>query len=388
MAKPGVRQIFRLRAAARTSSGGRSAFREGLLPFHAAVLAGLRYVQDGAPGLRRIRAGRGFRFVDSRGRPLEDRARLDRIQRLAIPPAWRDVWICPSPHGHIQATGRDARGRKQYRYHARWREVRDGAKYGKMVEFAQTLPGHPRAHGSRPAGSRAPAEEGARGRGAAARGDADPRRQRGVRAREPLVRPDDAARRATRRSRARGCGSASAARAAATTWSDLGPHAGAHREALPGPAGAGALPVPRRAKDGGARWTLSDVNAYLREVTQSDFTAKDFRTWAGTVLAARALRELPAASDERHANRNVVRAIESVAERLGNTPAICRHCYVHPAVIEAYLDGSLRGALRTRPAAARGLPPDEAGVLALVASRLPASLTPRRFTPEGPVSAP
>ena len=140
MPKPEARQTFRLRAAAWTSSGGQTlASREGLLPFHAAALAGLRYVQDGAPGLRRIRAGRGFHFLDSRGRPLRDRAAARPHQAPRDPPAWSDVWISPSPHGHIQATGRDARGRKQYRYHARWREVRDGAKYDKVVEFAQTL---------------------------------------------------------------------------------------------------------------------------------------------------------------------------------------------------------------------------------------------------------
>jgi len=382
MAKPGVRQIFRLRAAARTSSGGRSASREGLLPFHAAALAGLRYVQDGAPGLRRIRSGRGFRFVDARGRPLEDRARLDRIQRLAIPPAWRNVWISPSPRGHIQATGRDARGRKQYRYHARWREVRDGAKYDKVVEFAQTLPAlrERTARDLRAPGLsrqkvvaavvrllqatliRVGNEEYARQnrsfglttlrtRHASVAGSRLEFRFRGKSARNHVVRISDRT---------------------------LGRIVKRCQE-LPGQALFQYLDGEGRRRTVGS----SDVNAYLREVTQSDFTAKDFRTWAGTVLAARALRELPAASDKRHANRNVVRAVESVAERLGNTPAICRRCYVHPAVIDAYLDGSLRDALRTRPAAARGLPPDEAGVLALVASRLPAS-----FTPPRPVSAP
>ena len=382
--KPGVRQIFRLRAAARTSSGGGRAFpsREGLLPFHAAALAGLGYVQDGAPGLRRIRAGRGFRFVDSRDRPLEDRARLDRIKRLAIPPAWRDVWISPSPHGHIQATGRDARGRKQYRYHARWREVRDGAKYDKVVEFAQTLPAL-RARTARDL--RAPGlsrkkvvaavvrllqatlirvgnEEYARQnrsfglttlrtRHASVAGSRLEFRFRGKSARNHVVRISDRT---------------------------LGRIVKRCQE-LPGQALFQYLDGEGRRRTVGS----SDVNAYLREVTQSDFTAKDFRTWAGTVLAACALRELPAARDKRHANRNVVRAVESVAERLGNTPAICRRCYVHPAVIEAYLDGSLRDAPRTRPAAVRGLPPDEAGVLALVASRVPASLTPPR-----PESAP
>jgi DNA topoisomerase I len=394
MAKPGAPQVFRLRAVARTSSGGRSAFssREGLLPLQAAALAGLRYVEDGAPGLRRVRVGRGFRFLDSRGRPLRDRARLDRIKRLAIPPAWRDVWISPSARGHIQATGRDARGRKQYRYHARWREVRDGAKYDKVVEFAQNLPAL-RARTARDL--RAPGlsrrkvvaavvrlleatlirvgnEEYARQnrsfglttlrtRHASVAGSRLEFRFRGKSARNHVVRISDRT---------------------------LGRIVKRCQE-LPGQALFQYL-------DGdGHRRTVgsADVNAYLREATRSDFTAKDFRTWAGTVLAACALRELPPARGTTQASRNVVSAVESVASRLGNTKAVCRRCYVHPAVIEAYLDGSLREALRTRPPA-RGLPPDEAGVLALVASRLPASAAAggRRsgtsVTPPRPGSAP
>jgi len=293
---------------------------------------------------------------------------LDRIKRLAIPPAWRDVWICASPRGHIQATGRDARGRKQYRYHARWREVRDGAKYDKVLEFAQRLPAL-RARTARdlqaPGLSRRKVvaavvrlleatlirvgnEEYARqnrsfglttlrARHASVAGSRLEFRFRGKSARNHVVRISD------RR---------------------LGRIVKRCQE-LPGQALFQYVDAEGRRRSVGS----SDVNAYLREATRSDFSAKDFRTWAGTVLAACALRELPAHAG-RQANRQVVRAVESVAERLGNTPAICRRCYVHPAVIEAYLDGSLRDALGSRARRASvGLPPEEAAVLELVASR-------------------
>jgi DNA topoisomerase-1 len=373
MAKREAPRVFRLRAAARTSPRGSSPFpHEGLEPVRAAALAGLRYVQEGLPGIRRVPTGRGFRFLDSRGRPLRDRARLDRIKRLAIPPAWRDVWISPSPRGHIQATGRDARGRKQYRYHARWRQVRDSAKYDKVAEFATRLPAL-RARTARDL--RAPGlsrrkvvaavvrlleatlirvgnEEYARQnrsfglttlrtRHASVAGSRLEFRFRGKSARNHVVRICD------RR---------------------LGRIVKRCQE-LPGQALFQYVDADGRRRSVGS----SDVNAYLRDATQSDFTAKDFRTWAGTVLAASALRQLPPAHDQRQANRCVVRAVESVAERLGNTPAICRRCYVHPAVIESYLDGSLRGALESRSRRSPGgLPPEEAAVLALVANRLSA----------------
>jgi len=369
MAKQGAPRVFRLRAATRTSPRGLSPIAgEGLVPVRAAALAGLRYVEDGLPGIRRIPAPRGFRFVDARGRAVRERVQLDRIKRLAIPPAWRDVWICASPRGHIQATGRDARGRKQYRYHARWREVRDGAKYDKVLEFAQRLPAL-RARTARdlqaPGLSRRKVvaavvrlleatlirvgnEEYARqnrsfglttlrARHASVAGSRLEFRFRGKSARNHVVRISD------RR---------------------LGRIVKRCQE-LPGQALFQYVDAEGRRRSVGS----SDVNAYLREATRSDFSAKDFRTWAGTVLAACALRELPTHAG-RQANRQVVRAVESVAERLGNTPAICRRCYVHPAVIEAYLDGSLRDALGSRARRASvGLPPEEAAVLELVASR-------------------
>ncbi len=384
MAARGVPRVFRLRPVGRTSRAGResSSPPEALVPAKAAALAGLRYVEPGTNGLRRVRRGRGFRVLDARGRAVRDAARMRRIRKLAIPPAWRDVWICASPRGHVQATGRDARGRKQYRYHARWRAVRDGAKYDHVVDFARRLPSL-RACTARD--MRAPGlsrrkvvaavvrlleatlirvgnEEYARqnrsfglttlrARHASVAGSRLEFRFRGKSARNHVVRVSD-------------------------------PRLGRivkRCQELPGQA------LFQYLDERGLRRSVgsSDVNAYLREATQSDFTAKDFRTWAGTVLAARALAEMPPARSRRQGARSVARAIESVATRLGNTPAICRRCYVHPAVIEAYLDGSLPEALRS-PAATgfdrRGLPPVEAGVLALVASRLAAdaATTPER----------
>jgi DNA topoisomerase-1 len=373
MAARGAPRAFRLRPIARATRGPEPPSAEACVPTQAAALAGLRYVAPGTNGLRRVRSGRGFRVLDGRGRPVREAARLRRIRALAIPPAWRDVWICASSRGHVQATGRDARGRKQYRYHARWRAVRDGAKYGHVVDFARRLPAL-RARTARdlrePGLSRRKVvaavvrlleatlirvgnEEYARqnrsfglttlrARHASVAGSRLEFRFRGKSARNHLVRICD------RR---------------------LGRIVKRCQE-LPGQALFQYLDELGRRRTVGS----SDVNAYLREATRSDFTAKDFRTWAGTVLAACALAELPPAHSRRQGARSVARAIQSVSTRLGNTPAICRRCYVHPAVIEAYLDGSLREGLHAAgaPQRPRGLPLLEARVLALVASRLPA----------------
>ena len=177
--------------------------------------AGLRHVDDGRlPGIRRVGAKSRVRYVGPQGRTIADEHELRRIRALAIPPAWTDVWICPDPRGHVQATGRDARGRKQYRYHPRWREVRDEAKYGRLLAFAQALPAHPRANRRGPASIRPAAREGPRRRRPAAREDAHPHRQRGIRARQRLVRPDDDARPARDGRRRHACTSSFAARAA------------------------------------------------------------------------------------------------------------------------------------------------------------------------------
>jgi DNA topoisomerase-1 len=336
-------------------------------PVQSAALAGLAYVSEAGPGIRRRRAGAGFVYLNGHG-PVRDARTLARIRALVIPPAWRDVWICPRPDGHIQAVGRDARRRKQYRYHARWREVRDETKYTRMLAFARALP-RIRA--------RVEADLGRPGL---------PREKvlaTIVRLLETtLVR----------------VGNAEYARANKSYGlTTLRSHhvevgAGEVRLSFRGKGGrehSAGVRDPRVASivrhlqdlpgqelfqyvdEAGARRTIgsSDVNAYLREVSGEDFTAKDFRTWAGTVLCALALAETPPAHSARDARRRVTRAVARVAERLGNTPAISRTCYIHPAVLAAYAQG-----VTIRPPAAprrrARLAGDEAVVARFLADRV------------------
>ena len=340
----------------------------------AAEEAGLRYVSDEQPGITRRRVGKGFTYRLPKGGPVTDPATLKRIRSLAIPPAWTQVWICPHADGHIQATGRDQKGRKQYRYHPRWREVRDAAKYDHMLDFARALPA-----------IRARVEEDMRRPGL-------PREKVLATVVHLLdttlirVGNDDYA----RRNRSYGL----------TTLQNRHVEvAGAElRFTFKGKSGRtwqlgvrdrrvarivkacqelpGQELFQYRDEDGTLRdVTSADVNAYLREITGQDVTAKDFRTWAGTVLAAIALREFEAVDKQAAAKRNLRTAIERVAARLGNTPAICRKCYIHPAVPDLYLDGNLvlevedeaRAALRTD---LDRMQPEEAAVLALLAGRL------------------
>jgi DNA topoisomerase-1 len=306
-------------------------------PVESARLAGLRYVSETGPGIRRRRVGRGFVYLDG-GRRVRDAETLARIRSLVIPPAWRDVWICPTPNGHIQAVGRDARGRKQYRYHPRWREVRDDTKYARMLAFARALP---RIR------ERVDADLGRRGL---------PREK----VLATIVRLLEITRVRV--------GNEEYARAnksfGLTTLRDrhvevAGPEVRFQFRGKGGKEHAVGVRDPRVARiirclqdlpgqelfqyldeDGTRRSVDSgDVNAYLREISGDDFTAKDFRTWAGTVLCALALAEVGVSASERQAKRNITRAIEQVATQLGNTPAISRKCYVHPAVLEAYQAG-------------------------------------------------
>ena len=288
-----------------------------------------------------------------------------------IPPAWEEVWICPSPDGHIQATARDARGRKQYRYHPRWREVRDDAKYDRMLAFGAALPRSARA-GRRDLALPGPAaREGAGGGRAAARDDAHPRRQRGAtRATNgsfglTTLRNRHAEVAGARiRFRFRGKSEEGAPGRASTTARlarDRAPLPGAAR---PGRSSSTSTPTAQPQSIGSG-----DVNAYLQEITGRDFTAKDFRTWAGTVAMTKALGQLEPPASESAAKRAIVAAIADVAARLGNTPAVCRRCYVHPLVLEAYRDGTLAALARRRPRPGRGLRADEAMVLALLRRR-------------------
>jgi DNA topoisomerase I len=335
-------------APAKKAVKNRSIEADAADPVEAAEEAGLRYVSDDRPGYRRKANGDHFEYLDTEGKRIGDEQRLVRIKRLAIPPAWTDVWICPSPNGHIQATGRDARGRKQYRYHDRWRELRDENKFGRLADFAKALPNIRRrvAEDIKLPGlprqkvlativrllertfMRIGNEEYARenksfglttikDRHVAVKGAQLRFRFRGKSGRQHEVDVTD--------------------RSIARIVSKL--------QDLPG------QDLFQYVNDeGDVRDVAShDVNDYLREITGENFTAKDFRTWAGTVLAAIALNAQNKFESEKEAKTNIKNAICAVAELLGNTPAICRKCYVHPEIIEAYLAGiSIAGVRRMR----------------------------------------
>ncbi|CCF83351.1 DNA topoisomerase IB [Nitrolancea hollandica] len=317
-------------AAAEEAAEGLSAARE----------AGLRYVTDTMPGIRRERTGETFRYIGPDDKPVTDAAALRRIAALAVPPAWTDVWICASPRGHIQATGRDAKGRKVYRYHERWREVRSATKYHRMVAFGEAL---------------------------------------------PLIRQrvdQDLARRGLPREKIL----ATVVRLLETTHIRVGNEeyvrengsfglttlrhqhidisGSTLRFQFRGKSGKHHVvdvQNPRLARivrrcqeipghelfqylEGKEHHTIEsdDVNNYLRTISGQDFTAKDFRTWAGTILAARELAEMEIPESDTHGKKNVAHAVKSVASQLGNTPTVCRTSYIHPAIIDAYLGGSLR----------------------------------------------
>ena len=343
-------------------------------PVESAEEAGLRYVSDEGPGIRRRRAGRGFTYIGTDGTTIRDRRQLERIRALVIPPAWTDVWISPTRRGHIQATGRDARGRKQYRYHPRWRSVRDDVKYGRMLAFADALPS------------------------IRERTDADLRRQGLPREKvlaavvrlleKTMIRVGNEE--YARDNESYGLTTMEDEHADVTTrrvvFRYRGKSGKEHEAELDD---ARLARIVRRcqdlpgqqlfqyvAEDGGVRDVDSaDVNAYLREITGEPFTAKDFRTWAGTVLACMALQEFEAFDSEAQAKKNVVAAIRRVADRLGNTPAVCRSSYIHPVILDSYLDGSMLESLRRRAAdeladAGRELRPEEAAALGLLQARL------------------
>ncbi len=343
-------------------------------PRFAAQSAGLRYISDEQPGIRRRRAGKGFIFLQVDGEILRDEATLIRIRKLAIPPAYSSVWISPRPDSHIQATGRDARGRKQYRYHPEFRAARESAKYDHMVAFARSLPTL---------------------RATIAKHMA----QKGL-PREKVL--------------------ATIVHLLDTTLIRIGNEDYArHNKSY----GLTTLHAPHVEIDGselrfqfrgksGKMWRLkirdrrvakivkscqelpgqelfqyldavgernsvesADVNAYLREITGRDVTAKDFRTWAGTVLAALALQEFESFDTEARGKKNVRAAIERVAARLGNTPTICRKCYVHPEILRSYAEGSLLLQVKARVERElredlATLKPEEAAVLTLLEGRL------------------
>ncbi len=311
----------------------------------------MRYVTDDVPGIRRRRAGRGFAYIGPDGRPVRDDATLRRIRSLAIPPAWTDVWICPDPQGHLQATGRDRRGRKQYRYHPQFRAIRDAVKFDRLIAFARALPAI---------------------RQRLARDLALP----GVPREKVLATVvqlldqthlrigNDEYRRAnhsygltTLRDRHANV------QGSTIRFHFRGKHGKEHTvtvrnrrlarivkrcQELPGQR------LFQYVDEAGVRHDVGSehVNEYLRKISGGDFTTKDFRTWAGTVLAARLIREAEPCASVSQGRQVVTRTIEQVAAALGNSVAVCRKCYVHPAVLDAYLWG------QDVPASAAALPPE------------------------------
>lgn len=302
--------------------------------------AGLTYVSDHDPGIRRRKAGLGFNYKDADGQAVTHETTLDRIRKLAIPPAWTDVWIAPSARGHIQATGRDAKGRKQYRYHERWRQQRDGGKFDRLIAFGRALPK-----------LRACVEHDLARHGL-------PREKvlaAVVRVMEmTLIR----------------VGNEEYAKAnksfGLTTLRDRHAKVGTERAEFEFRGKSGKLhktgfrdrrlahvvkacqELPGQRlfqyvdhEGQGHAVESADVNAYLRDAMGEDFSAKDFRTWAGTVAAARALITLPECVSASEARRNVNTCVKAVAGVLGNTPAVCRSAYIHPAVLEAYQESRL-----------------------------------------------
>jgi len=344
-------------------------------PVESAQAAGLRYVSDTTPGIRRKRSGSGFSYVAPDGQVIKDAAEISRIRSLAIPPAYTDVWISPTPNGHIQATGRDARGRKQYRYHPKWREKRDETKFGRVLAFSEVLP---------------------RIRAQVERDLSKPGLPRekvlatvvrlldctGIR-----IGNDEYA----RSNRSFGL----------TTLQDRhveisGSNIKFEFRGKSGKNHSVSLSDRRLAKivqrcqdipgedlfqyvdEEGVRQTISsgDVNDYLREISGAAFTAKDFRTWSGTKLAVAALTDIGHCTSARQIKTNILRAIDSVANQLNNTRAVCRKYYVHPSVFEAYTAGTMLDILQngTKQNSGSDLDPQEAAVVWLLKQQLAVSL--------------
>lgn len=345
-------------------------------PVESSKLAGLRYVTDAIPGITRKRRGKYFQYFDPQGKPVRDKDILTRIKSLAIPPAWTNVWICPRANGHLQATGRDAKGRKQSRYHPRWREVRDETKYERTRLFGEALPvirervekdlalpGLPREKVLAAIvrllettfiriGNEEYAKENhsyglttMRNKHVDVEGSTVRFKFQGKSGKRHMIGISDR-------------------RLARIVKRCLD---------LPG------YELFQYVDDDGSVHSIdsSDVNEYLRTITEQPFTAKDFRTWAGTVLACLALREFEICDSQSQAKKNIVQAIKNVAERLGNTPAVCRKCYVHPTVLDCYLAGDLvkilEAAEKKAPKNQHSLRDEEVQLMFLLERRLKAA---------------
>jgi DNA topoisomerase-1 len=342
-------------------------------PVEAAKAAGLRYVTDDKPGIQRQRRGKSFIYIDVNGKRIRDPEEIQRINALAIPPAYRDVWICPLPNGHLQATGRDAKGRKQYRYHPLWRTVRDQTKFTRLLIFSQALP-------------------------TIRQQLAQDLALRGLPKRKVLA----AVVQIMELTRIR-VGNEEYARTnqsyGLTTLQDdhVAISGSTIRFSFRGKSGVEhdmKLTDRRLARivkqcqeipgqdlfqyvdEDGSYQTIgsADVNEYLREMTGEDFTAKDFRTWAGTVLAASHLMQVGSFTSQTAAKKNITQAIKAVAAHLGNRPATCRKYYVHPAILDCYLNETLHQImevhLQTNVQEMHGLRPEELAVVAVLEQRL------------------
>ncbi len=351
-------------------------------PKDAAESAGLVYVTDDSPGIARRKNSKGWSYRDPAGKAIKDAATVERIDKLAIPPAYEDVWICPDPDGHLQATGRDAKGRKQYRYHERFREVRDGTKYEHMLDFAQALPGirvridadmkKPGLTRDKVLATVVHLLETTMIRV----GNADYAKQNGSYGLTTLTTRHVAVEGSELKFRFKG--------KSGKQWNlkikdrRVAKIVRASQD-LPG------QHLFHYLDDEGEQHevTSSDVNAYLKEIAGTQVTAKDFRTWTGTVLAALALAEFEKVDSQTAAKKNVRAAIERVSARLGNTPAVCRKCYVHPEVLDSYLADELvleikeevdRELSDGKSDAGGALRPEETLVLAFLQKRLAAKV--------------
>lgn len=326
----------------------------------------MRYVSDELPGIRRSRHRGKFRYTWPDGNAVRDARTLERIAKLAVPPAYADVWICAHAAGHIQATGRDARGRKQYRYHVRWREMRDSTKYERLLEFAAALPQIRKAVARDLSSSGMPKEK-------VLAAVVTLLETTLIRVgNEEYARANDSFGLTTLRNRhvrVRGAKLRFAFKGKSGVQHSVDLHdrrlarivaqcqdlPGQHLFSFVDDAG-NATPIDS-----------ADVNQYIRAVSGADFSAKDFRTWLATVCCAQWLAGNPSPA-ENERNGAIVRATKAVANRLRNTPAICRKCYIHPALFERYLEsGDLQiSSKRTRRMA--GLLPEERATLAVLAA--------------------
>lgn len=350
-------------------------------PVETARHAGLRYLPDTRPGIRRKRASKGFSYTGLDGKPIRDQETLERIRSLGIPPAWTDVWISPNPRGHLQATGRDARGRKQYRYHERWRAYRDETKFHRMIAFGEALP--------------------------AIRSTVDRDLSLRCLSREKVLATavrvlDETAIRVGNEEYARENNSFGLTTLHTDHVEVEGGSLHFHFTGKSGKEHEIDVRDPRLARsikrcmdlpgfelfqyvdEDGARRSVdsADVNEYIREITGKHFTAKDFRTWHGTVAAALALHDLGPAETLSERKHNVVTAIKAAADHLGNTPAIARKSYVHPGILQAYEDGSLlemwgQAARQARTQPPTGLHAEEIATLAVLESQLAEELAAR-----------